>query len=150
MAVYLQAAQTRSLPHLKPKDKSRAKILCLWFDAMATKEEHATLGAKLDGGACKLVVQHLHKLVKVRLREAYTEAKEPWPRSLLVNNDNKQLGHLKAGSMDTHRRDLKNAGVEVDVTTLRAWRKEHEVPPSTEPSPSKRPRTGVFAFFGGS
>jgi hypothetical protein len=47
---------------------------------MATKEEHAMLGAKLDGGACKLVVQHLRKLVKARLREAYTEAKQPWPR----------------------------------------------------------------------
>ena len=76
------------MPHLKPADKSRSKIVCLWFDAMATKEEHATLDAKLDSGACKLVVQHLHKLVKVRLREA----KQPWPRSLLVNNDNSNLG----------------------------------------------------------
>jgi len=43
---------------------------------------------------------------------------------------------------------LKKGGVEVDITALGAWRKKHDAPPSTEASPSKRQRTGMFSFFG--
>ena len=153
--LYLDAKANGGLPYLKPGDKTRAQIVCLWFDAMATKEEHKTLSAKPDdNNPCKLVVNLLHNLVKVRLREAYTEAGMGWPRVLLPNNDAKQAGRLKAGSMEQHQIDLRKKGkVMVDILTLGAWRKAHEAPPPTEPSSPKSPkspkRQGMFALFGG-
>jgi len=151
--LYTEATARGGLPKLKPGDKCRALLVCNWFDAMATKEEHTTLYARQrDDGACKVVVHRLHALMRVRLREAYTQAGKKWHRALLSNNDKKQAGRMKAGSFETHKGDLGKAGVVLDIATLREWRKAHEAPP-LEDAPSqpaaKRPYSSMMSFFGG-
>ena len=111
----------------KKREKSKAKMVYEWFNAMATPAEKAQLkpvpgaSAEPDEGARRKLVARLHELVRQRLVAAYPEG------SKLRDLPNKEY-HLPASGIDSNIQTL--SGLKpprsVDTAHFQAWRAEFE------------------------
>ena len=116
------------VPNFKKKrERSKAKVVYEWFNAMATPAEKAQLkpvsgaSAEPDEGARRKLVARLHELVRQRLVAAYPEG------SKLRDLPNKEY-HLPASGIDSNIQTL--SGLKpprsVDTAHFQVWRAEFE------------------------
>ena len=125
---------------LNKQDRSRAKLICKWFDCMATDDEKAIL---LDKDPDKQIQRHdismkLSKLVRARLRSVFDQsAKVEVPSSLLSKPKAKgRYKMITTSAIENRLRDMKKNDLPLPIVTnesFQKWRKQYENDSKTKP-----------------
>ena len=131
-------------PGLGKQDKSRAKLVLDWFNAMANGDEKALLRpakpgyAHASAGERRIAIEELGKLVIARLCEGFASV----PGGVLPRELGK--GNLSATALENRVRALEKKKVSIVVTAaaFAAWR-ANRTATSPEESAAKRLRTDV-------